>query len=106
MAQSRRDMKLLQVQMQSSRDYVFFRETSENTLPAGSLPITAQSGVRRRATTGLHSRFPPGGPMKANSILDTIGNTPHIRVNRLFGSNHRVWIKSERANPGGSIKDR
>jgi cysteine synthase len=44
--------------------------------------------------------------MKANSILDTIGNTPHIRVNRLFGSNHRVWIKSERANPGGSIKDR
>src|SRR3954470_11639082 len=44
--------------------------------------------------------------MKANSILDTIGNTPHIRVNRLFGSSHRVWIKSERANPGASIKDR
>lgn len=44
--------------------------------------------------------------MKADSILATIGNTPHIRVNRLFGSTHEVWIKSERANPGGSIKDR
>ena len=44
--------------------------------------------------------------MKANSILDTIGNTAHIRVNRLFGDRAEVWIKSERANPGGSIKDR
>jgi cysteine synthase A len=44
--------------------------------------------------------------MKADSILQTIGRTPHIRVNRLFGSSHQVWIKSERANPGGSIKDR
>ncbi len=44
--------------------------------------------------------------MKAASILDTIGNTPQIRVNRLFGSAHQVWIKSERGNPGGSIKDR
>lgn len=43
--------------------------------------------------------------MKASSILETIGNTPHIRVNRLFGD-AEVWIKSERANPGGSIKDR
>jgi cysteine synthase A len=43
--------------------------------------------------------------MKASSILDTIGNTPHIRINRLFGD-AEVWIKSERANPGGSIKDR
>ncbi|MFG6489855.1 cysteine synthase A [Roseateles sp. BYS78W] len=43
--------------------------------------------------------------MKANSILDTIGNTPHIRLNRLFAG-HAVWIKSERSNPGGSIKDR
>ncbi len=43
--------------------------------------------------------------MKANTILETIGNTPHIRMNRLFG-NAEVWIKSERANPGGSIKDR
>ena len=43
--------------------------------------------------------------MKASTILETIGNTPHIRVNRLFG-NAEVWIKSERANPGGSIKDR
>jgi cysteine synthase len=47
--------------------------------------------------------------MKAHSILDTIGNTPHIRVNRLYGDYHRthqIWIKSERANPAGSIKDR
>jgi cysteine synthase A len=43
--------------------------------------------------------------MKASNIIDTIGNTPHIRINRLFGS-AEVWIKSERANPGGSIKDR
>ena len=44
--------------------------------------------------------------MKAPHILATIGNTPHIRVNRLFGASSQVWIKSERANPGGSIKDR
>ena len=44
--------------------------------------------------------------MKANSVLDTIGGTPHIRVNKLFGNSHKVWIKSERSNPGGSIKDR
>jgi cysteine synthase A len=44
--------------------------------------------------------------MKANNVLHTIGNTPHIRINRLFGSSHQVWIKSERSNPGGSIKDR
>ncbi|RYD62839.1 MAG: cysteine synthase A [Sphingomonadales bacterium] len=43
--------------------------------------------------------------MKANSILETIGNTPHIRVARLF-PDAEVWIKSERTNPGGSIKDR
>lgn len=43
--------------------------------------------------------------MKADTILHTIGNTPHIRVQRLFGD-AEVWIKSERANPGGSIKDR
>lgn len=44
--------------------------------------------------------------MKAHNVLETIGNTPHIRINRLFGSTHQVWIKSERSNPGGSIKDR
>lgn len=45
--------------------------------------------------------------MKANSILQTIGNTPHIRIQRLFGdATQQVWIKSERSNPGGSIKDR
>ena len=44
--------------------------------------------------------------MRADTILATIGGTPHIRVNRLFGAGHNVWIKSERSNPGGSIKDR
>jgi cysteine synthase A len=43
--------------------------------------------------------------MKANSVLDTIGNTPHIRFARMF-PDAEVWIKSERGNPGGSIKDR
>jgi cysteine synthase A len=44
--------------------------------------------------------------MKAATVLETIGNTPHIRINRLFGDRAEVWMKSERANPGGSIKDR
>ena len=44
--------------------------------------------------------------MKAANILETIGNTPHVRINRLFGPKAEVWIKQERANPGGSIKDR
>ncbi len=44
--------------------------------------------------------------MKVDNILQTIGNTPHVRINRLFGPNAQVWIKSERSNPGGSIKDR
>lgn len=43
--------------------------------------------------------------MKAASVLDTIGQTPHIRLSRLF-PDHEVWVKSERANPGGSVKDR
>jgi cysteine synthase A len=43
--------------------------------------------------------------MKARSILETIGRSPHVRINRLFGD-AEVWIKSERSNPGGSIKDR
>ena len=44
--------------------------------------------------------------MIANDVLHTIGNTPHIRINRLFGNTHNVYVKSERQNPGGSIKDR
>lgn len=44
--------------------------------------------------------------MKANNILEVIGNTPHLRINNLFGNNHQIWIKLERQNPGGSIKDR
>jgi cysteine synthase len=44
--------------------------------------------------------------MKANTILETIGNTPHVRINKLFPSQYEVWIKLEKNNPGGSIKDR
>ena len=44
--------------------------------------------------------------MRTDNILQTIGNTPHVRINRLFGPDHQVWVKSERSNPGGSIKDR
>jgi cysteine synthase len=44
--------------------------------------------------------------VKADSILATIGNTPHVRVNKLFDPRVEVWSKQERANPGGSIKDR
>ncbi len=44
--------------------------------------------------------------MKAQNILETIGGTPHVRVNKLFGNKHEVWIKLEKSNPGGSIKDR
>jgi cysteine synthase A len=44
--------------------------------------------------------------MKAPNILATIGNTPHVRINRLFGAGANVWVKSERSNPGGSVKDR
>jgi cysteine synthase A len=44
--------------------------------------------------------------MKANSILETIGNTPHVKINRLFPEGSDVWVKLERSNPGGSIKDR
>ena len=44
--------------------------------------------------------------MKINNILDDIGNTPHIRINKLFGDRTNIWMKLERKNPGGSIKDR
>ncbi|MEQ6340103.1 MAG: cysteine synthase A [Gammaproteobacteria bacterium] len=44
--------------------------------------------------------------MKAANILETIGQTPHVRINRLFDGRAEVWMKLERANPGGSIKDR
>ncbi len=44
--------------------------------------------------------------MAFDNVLQTIGNTPHIRINKLFGTSHKVYVKSERTNPGGSIKDR
>ena len=44
--------------------------------------------------------------MKAQSILQTIGNTPHLKINNLFGKDSDVWVKLEKTNPGASIKDR
>lgn len=44
--------------------------------------------------------------MRAQNILETIGNTPHVRINRLYPADYEVWIKVEKSNPGGSIKDR
>jgi cysteine synthase A len=44
--------------------------------------------------------------MKAQTILETIGGTPHVRMNRIFDPRIEVWVKLERVNPGGSIKDR
>ncbi len=44
--------------------------------------------------------------MKVQNMLEAIGNTPHLRINNLFGNKYEVWVKLERANPGGSIKDR
>ena len=44
--------------------------------------------------------------MRAGNILETIGQTPHVKINRLYGDGHEVWIKLERNNPGNSIKDR
>lgn len=44
--------------------------------------------------------------MKVSTILDTIGNTPHLQINNLYAPQHEVWVKLERTNPGGSIKDR
>lgn len=44
--------------------------------------------------------------MRYNTILETIGNTPHVKINKLFGTTHNVWMKLERTNPGASIKDR
>jgi cysteine synthase A len=42
--------------------------------------------------------------MKANNILETIGNTPHLKINRLYGGRKEVWVKLERTNPGGKYK--
>jgi cysteine synthase len=44
--------------------------------------------------------------MKLNTIIEAVGNTPHLRINNLFGKSHEVWIKLEKSNPAGSIKDR
>ena len=57
--------------------------------------------------TGVEEKVNHSNPgLRALNILETIGNTPHVKINRLFGSSHDVWIKLERNNPGASIKDR
>ena len=57
--------------------------------------------------TGFEERIAQAhSGLRAQNILETIGNTPHVRINRLFGNTHDVWIKLERNNPGASIKDR
>src|SRR4051812_28604856 len=74
------------------------QEARPRPLPHGYTTVSVVTQNRRPC--------PPENAVKAPSILATIGNTPHIRINRLFGPDAQVWIKSERANPGGSIKDR
>jgi cysteine synthase len=73
-------------------------------------PETALTSVSVIALSICTSHSPNlATPMRANSILETIGNTPHVRINRLYadaGHGVEVWMKLERANPGGSIKDR
>jgi cysteine synthase A len=66
----------------------------------------ASTGENIIAATARDALENEGSSMLANDVLHTIGNTPHIRINRLFGTTHSVYIKSERSNPGGSIKDR
>src|SRR5436190_15721988 len=72
------------------------------------IPTTSAILINFINLINLHQLFLTSSSprMKANNILETIGNTPHVRVNRLFGDQHEIWIKLERANPGGSIKDR
>ncbi|ABM34837.1 cysteine synthase [Paracidovorax citrulli AAC00-1] len=59
--------------------------------------------ARSRSSGTLFHR---GDAMKIDNILQSIGSTPHVRIHRLFGAGTNVWVKSERSNPGGSIKDR
>lgn len=66
------------------------------------LSALLQTGKKRTNQEGYMEEK----PMKAQNILETIGNTPHVKINRLFGDRVEVWMKLERANPGGSIKDR
>ena len=56
--------------------------------------------------TGVEEKVSEPSASRALNILETIGNTPHVRINRLFGQTHDVWMKLERNNPGASIKDR
>ena len=69
----------------------------------------ARRFARRAASPGVPRSPQSVRPMRVNSILETIGDTPHVRLNRLYADiapGAEVWLKLERANPGGSIKDR
>jgi cysteine synthase len=61
---------------------------------------------RRFVALNVHSILKGTPAMKATTILETIGNTPHVNIQRLYPTHANVWVKLERANPGGSIKDR
>src|SRR4029079_16646256 len=75
--------------------------------PAVVLVVPGAAACKKLRCTRFAQRQSEGERgMKAANILETIGNTPHIRINRLFGNRAEVWMKSERANPGASIKDR
>ena len=68
-------------------------------------PRRRSHGIQHLTTTALTVPT-TGDTMKYANVLETIGNTPHIRINRLFDPRVEVWMKAERTNPGGSIKDR
>ncbi len=55
-------------------------------------------------TSNIRTHFRQGDAMKFDNVLQTIGNTPIIRMNRLFGAGANVWIKSERGNPAAPSK--
>src|SRR5688572_31995979 len=65
-------------------------------------------GRRPASTVALATFTRTSASKRVNNILETIGNTPHVRLNRLYSEfpGNEVWLKLERANPGGSIKDR
>ena len=81
------------------------------SVPAHSVvtpTVRVDAADPRRTSCSSSTSRSSGGSVKAANILETIGNTPHIRINRLFADRPQVevWMKAERANPGGSIKDR
>jgi len=76
-------------------------------MPRGNIDITRSQPLSATMAGTFFSSPSTAEPcMRIDNILQAIGNTPHVRINRLFGPGANVWVKSERGNPGGSIKDR